>query len=201
MHPKSRTKNPARWLVYSCAFLAAGLSLAALFGRKSQPGSNQLIAAAALADPDVIAAPAKGAEGYWKINFNYLTAYEYQTPGATSFAPVKPEPGRKDGIPENIRELDGRSVRLEGFMMPLALEKDGSVREFLIMRSVLTCCYGATPMATEWVVVKPGDQSAKVKPTMDVPLVFFGKLHVGELYRDGLFAGIYELELDRVTNP
>ena len=201
MHPKSRTNNPGRWLVYSGALLAAGLAMAAWVGLKRQPWTNQPIAESALTDPDAIVAPAKGADGYWKINFNYLTAYEYQTPGAASFEPVQPVPGRTDGIPVNIRELDGRSVRLEGFMMPLALEKDGSVKEFLIMRSVLTCCYGATPMPTEWVVVKPGDKSAKVKPTMDVPLVFFGKLHVGELYRDGLFAGIYELELDQVTNP
>ncbi len=188
-------------MIWSVILVAGALAVAALPGLRNPPRAVQPEAVASLTDPDAIVPPAKGADGYWKVNFNYLTAYEYQTPGAASFEPVQPVPGRKDGIPENIRELDGRSVRLEGYMMPMAMGKDGSVKEFLIMRSVQTCCYGATPSPTEWVVVKPGPISAKVKPAMDVPLVFFGKLHVGEVYHDSSFAGIYELDFERVTNP
>jgi hypothetical protein len=198
MHAILRFKPPGRWVISAVVLGVGALAVAALPGPEPR---LQPVASATPAASDVVVPPTKGAGGYWQVNFNYLTSYDYQAPGAASFEPVKPAPGRTDGIPKNIRELDGRPVRLEGFMMPLAVEKDGSVKEFLIMRSVLTCCFGATPMPTEWVVVRPGKKSAKVKPTMDVPLAFFGKFHVGELYRDGLFAGIYELELDRVSNP
>lgn len=150
---------------------------------------------------DAMAPPTQGADGYWRISFNDLTDFAYTLPGVDSLAPTKPVAGRVDGIPEDIQQLEGRPVRFEGYMLPLAMEKDGSVKEFLAMRSVQTCCYGATPAPTEWVVVKLGPKSPKVKATMDVPLVFSGKFHVGEIYRDGLFAGIYELELDRVAHP
>lgn len=197
-----------RRLAYSLGSLAALLVAGTLFGVRNSTGMNQqstatggLLNPTAPTDPDAIVAPQKGADGYWKIGFNYLAAYDYRTPGADSFEPLKPVPGRTDGIPAEVRELDGRSVRLEGYMMPLAMDKDGSVKEFIIMRSVMTCCYGATPSPTEWVVVKPGPKSPKVKPMMDVPLVFFGKFHVGETYRDSSFAGIYELDFERVTNP
>ena len=208
MHSETQPIKPGRRLAYALSLLGATLVAGTLLVLGNSPGiSPPSAVAAGLPDPaaptapDAIVAPEKAADGYWKIGFNYLADYDYQTPGATSFEPVKPVPGRMDGIPADIRALDGRPVRLEGYMMPLAMEKDGSVKEFLIMRSVLTCCYGATPSPTEWVVVKPGPKSAKVKPTMDVPLIFVGTLHVGELYRDSSFAGIYELDLDRVTNP
>jgi hypothetical protein len=81
------------------------------------------------------------------------------------------------------------------------MDRDGSVKEFLIMRSVQTCCYGATPEPTEWMVVRLGPKSPKVKSAMDVPLVFFGTLHVGEIYRTGQFAGIYELEFAKLEKP
>lgn len=208
MHSETQATKPGRRLAYSLSLLGATLVAGTVFVLRESSGMSPptaatagLVGPTAPTDLDAIVAPERGANGYWKIGFNYLAAYEYKTPGADSFEPMKPVPGRMDGIPDNIRDLEGRSVRLEGYMMPLAMGKDGSVKEFLIMRSVMTCCYGATPSPTEWVVVKPGPKSAKVKPTMDVPLVFFGKLHVGELYRDSSFAGIYELDLDRVTNP
>lgn len=189
-----------RW-AYSLGLLAVVGAAVLLPRLQDAPAGSRSGATAALMDSGVAAEPEQGPDGYWRINFSTLTAFDYQTPGADSFAALKPVPGRMEGIPDNIRQFHGRPVRLEGFMMPLAMNQDGSVKEFLIMRSVLTCCYGATPMPTEWVVVKPGPNAPKVLPTMDVPLFFFGKLQVGELYRDDLFAGIYELELDRVASP
>jgi hypothetical protein len=183
------------------------LALALVAGALAVAGSLAALATKS-ASPAPVAAiteesgpPAKGADGYWRINFNFLADFEYSPPGANALERATPVPGRTAGIPDEIQALQALPVRLQGFMLPLAMEKDGSVKEFLIMRSVQTCCYGATPAPTEWVVVKPGPNSPKVKALMDVPLVFSGKFHVGEVYRDGLFAGIYELDLDRVAQP
>lgn len=182
--------------------LVAGAMAVAAFSAAPSPAQTVgADAAPAAAVPEEVRPPTRGPDGFWRITFGNLAAFDYRAPGSDSLAPSKPVPGRKDGIPGEVQGLDGRKVRIEGYMLPVAMDKSGSVSEFMIMRSVQTCCYGATPEPTEWVVVKVGPKGPKVKPTMDVPLVFFGTLHVGEVYRTGQFAGIYELEFDKLTKP
>jgi hypothetical protein len=53
------------------------------------------------------------------------------------------------------------------------------------------------PKLNEWIVVKM--VGSGVKPLMDFPITFEGKLRVGEMYENGYLTGLYLLEGDRQT--
>jgi len=61
----------------------------------------------------------------------------------------------------------------------------------------MMCCYGAMPKVNEWIVVKMNGDG--VKPLMDLPITFEGKLRVGEMFENGYLTGVYLLEGDRMA--
>ena len=71
--------------------------------------------------------------------------------------------------------------------------------QFLIIRSPLVCCFGVAPALNEWVVVTMAGKAAEA--TQDVPLRFYGTLHVGEFYEGSVFTGLYRLDGERVSAP
>ena len=103
-----------------------------------------------------------------------------------------------DKIPPHIKGLDQKLVSLEGYMMPLKVEK-GKVTELLLLRDQSACCYGAVPKITEWVSVTMADGG--VEPVMDEPVKFHGTLKVGEVRENGYLVGIYEMEGDKMIAP
>jgi hypothetical protein len=157
------------------------------------------------------------ADGYWLVDFRHLASFAYQPPQAAT--PAQPGPSRVkalapplpvvpgaaempvagDRIPPEVRALDGKRVCLSGYMLPVTFDEKGFVKDFLIIRSTMTCCYGVVPGPTEWVVAKMDAKGSKAAPMMDVPLDFYGTLHVGEMFEGGAFEGLYRLEGEKVS--
>ena len=54
--------------------------------------------------------------------------------------------------PGNIEELDGRKVKLTGFMYPL--QQGDSIQYFCLLRTTQTCCYGPRPQFNQYVLVE-----------------------------------------------
>jgi hypothetical protein len=132
------------------------------------------------------AEPAK-ADGYENVGFDRLAAFEY--------TPPESETAVKDQIPAKIKALDQKKVAVTGFMLPTKMDK-GLVKEFLLVKDAMMCCYGAMPKVNEWIVVKMN--GAGVKPLMDLPITFEGRLRVGEMFENGYLTGVYLLEGDRM---
>jgi hypothetical protein len=132
------------------------------------------------------AEPAKP-DGYENVGFDRLAAFDYTPPEA--------ETAVKDQIPAKIKALDQKKVAVTGFMLPTKMDK-GLVKEFLLVKDAMMCCYGAMPKVNEWIVVKMN--GAGVKPLMDLPITFEGKLRVGEMFENGYLTGVYLLEGDRM---
>lgn len=134
----------------------------------------------------------KAPDGYWSVDFGQLASFVFDlpVPGAA------PTPGSVDRIPAPLRKLDGQRVRLSGFMLPIRVA-GGVTTEFLIVRSPLVCCYGVTPAPNEWVCVKMIGQGVPMQ--MDTPLQFSGTLHVGEIFENNFFVGLYRLDADKVS--
>ncbi len=131
-------------------------------------------------------------DGSWNLNFGQLASYPLEAPPPGAVA----RPGSVERIPESLRKLDGQRVRLSGFMLPVKVE-GGLATEFLIVRNPLVCCYGMMPAPNEWVCVKaPGNG---VPMQMDTPLQFSGTLHVGEIYENDFFVGVYRLDAEKVS--
>lgn len=141
------------------------------------------------------AAPAKKDGDYEIVGFDRLASFNF-TPPDYSPTGAAPAPAAKpDQIPAAIKALDEQKVAVAGFMLPVKME-EGLVKEFLLVRDPMACCYGMMPKVNEWVVVRMTGKG--VQPLMDVPLTFYGKLRVGEMFENGYLTGIYLLEGEKM---
>jgi hypothetical protein len=137
------------------------------------------------------------AGGYDLVGFDLLASFEFVAPEYDPAGPNATPPSGAHQIPAPIKALDQRKVAVTGFMLPTKME-GGLVKEFLLVKDAMLCCYGAMPKINEWVVVKMTGKG--VRPLMDVPITFEGKLNVGEMYENGYLTGLYLLDGDRMTD-
>lgn len=144
--------------------------------------------------------PARAADdvvdgGYVKLGFDRLASYPFTVPSLEPAADGKLATGEEQ-IPAGIKAYDGRKAVVTGFMLPVKMN-GGLVKEFLLVKDPMMCCYGAVPNMNEWVVVRmKGDG---VRPLMDVPVSLYGDLKIGAFFENGFLTGIYEMQGDRLT--
>jgi hypothetical protein len=133
---------------------------------------------------------------YEMVGFDRLASYTFTPPEMEGTDPKAVPPSGADQIPDKIKALDQQKVAVTGYMLPTKME-GGLVKEFLLVKDPMMCCYGVMPKINEWVVVKM--TGAGVKPLMDIPITFDGKLRVGEMYENGYLTGVYLLEGDKMA--
>lgn len=132
----------------------------------------------------------KAAEGVKEISFSDLAfdvPLEHMREAAKS--------GYARWAPEDVRALDGRRVRIEGFMLPTQLAEDGRAKECFIMVNQLTCCYGQTPRFCDYLVAQVGAHEP-VNVLQDRPLVFEGTLRVADVFANGAWTQFYTMDLE-----
>lgn len=135
---------------------------------------------------------------YSVAGFNVLSSFHFE---------VKPEmfllgensaavtAAISEQIPEKIKALHEKPVAAQGFMMPIK-GSFGRWTEFLLVKNRANCCYGQTPKPTEWVMVRAaGDGVDYIK---DEVVTVFGTLRVGNIREQGAFAGIYQMDCDKI---
>lgn len=99
------------------------------------------------------------------------------------------------GVPKAIRALDGKSVLMTGFMLPI--DEVENIREFLLVQSLWACCYGQPPDINGIVrVVMKGDK--RVDYQFD-PIQVQGQFKVEEMREDGYCIDIFQLHADQVS--
>ncbi len=100
-------------------------------------------------------------------------------------------------IPDEVKQIDGKKVAITGFMLPIDVDK-GKVKRFLLLKSTMSCCFGVAPRINEVIYVE-SSKKQKIQTVMDTPITVFGKLSVGQQFREELMlVGVYHLELDEV---
>jgi hypothetical protein len=185
----------------------AGLLLAASLPARAQSATGAK-AVAVHGDP-IDAAPAPAAAppasnvviqvtgGVVNADFETLASYTFKVPDMT--ATNHPSVGQAEKqIPAAIKNLDGKTVRIRGFMMPVK-ELQGKTTEFLITRSQPSCCFSGATEITEFVTVKvPGKGFDTM---MDDPITIQGKLHVGAITDSGFIVGLYLLDGEKLIAP
>jgi hypothetical protein len=135
-------------------------------------------------------------DGYEIVGFDRLASYTFTPPEADPATPAAQPPSGAAQIPDRIKALNEQKVAVTGFMLPVKMD-GGLVKEFLLVKDPMMCCYGVMPKLNEWVVVKMVGKG--VKPLMDIPITFEGKLRVGEMYENGYLTGVYLLEGDKMA--
>jgi hypothetical protein len=131
---------------------------------------------------------------YKAIAFSSLSDFFYYTPD-----PVErpdPELVKKSKIPDDVKALNGKKVAINGFMMPIDQNPEGS-REFVLNGAFDMCGFGGPVSINQWVIVKYMGKDRV--PYTHLPMSVFGELEVGEEYRDGRLFSIYRMKAKAVS--
>ena len=112
------------------------------------------------------------------LKFEELTSWPY-------------EDGLK-GMPKRIKEQTGKRVLMTGFMLPI--DEIQNIKEFLLVESLWSCCYGQPPDIHGIVrVVMP---KGKTTDYFFDPLKIIGTFKVEATVMDGYCVDIYQLHLE-----
>lgn len=131
-------------------------------------------------------------QGYTYLHFDRLRGVSPDSDAGNIVSTFK-------GIPDEIRQYDGRKVCLEGYASPFGLE-NGKLTRFLLFRHLASCCFGAPAQMNEWVEVRTVSPEARdVIVKSGDGIAVFGKLLVGErTASDGVTKLFYSLECERI---
>lgn len=118
-------------------------------------------------------------EGYTKVTFAELGSFRY-------------EEGMR--LPDAVTALHGKKVAIAGYMM--TLEEVENIREFLLVESLWSCCFGKPPEVHQVIVAtaKPGKE-VDYSPEA---VLLLGQLGVGEEIEDGFVVSLYRVALDEM---
>ncbi len=112
------------------------------------------------------------------VPFDELTSWPY-------------EDGLK-GMPKRIKDLSGKKVLMTGFMLPI--DEVQNIKEFLLVQSLWSCCYGQPPDIHGIVrVVMP---KGKTTDYFFDPLKIIGTFKVEATVMDGYCVDIFQLHVE-----
>ncbi len=121
-------------------------------------------------------------DGSRAVSWSTLRSYEYQED--------------LKGVPEDIQSLDGQPVTMAGFLLPL-YEFD-NIKEFNLVASHWSCCFGVPPGINGWVYVRLAKGQKGLKNSTD-PLKIVGTFRVREHKEAGYVVSIYSIEDAKAT--
>ena len=158
--------------VAAALLLAYGVSTAAAKDDGAQPAAPVAVPAA----PGSQAAPAGAAPTAGTLPFETLTAYEYQQ-GMV-------------GLPDSIKALDGKTVAMRGFLLPLYEFDD--IHEFVLVANHMSCCFGIPSGINGQIYVKIAG-GGRGLPNSNEPIEVKGTFHARERVDQGYVLSIYEI--------
>ena len=131
-------------------------------------------------------------EGYETLDFTVLGEFEYPV-----YVKIK-EGEELPLIPEEVRGWDGKKVGITGFMNPVRFDREG-VSEFLLVKDILGCCFGATPRMNHWIRVRMREGERAKFYAYD-ELTVFGALEVSEEIEDGYVMSVYRMTVHHLAH-
>ena len=98
------------------------------------------------------------------------------------------------GMPQAVQALDGTQVVMVGFMLPTETVED--MREFLLVESRWSCCYGTPPDIHG--IVRCVMQGGETADYSYEPMLISGTLTIGATIEDGYVVDIFQLRVDAI---
>jgi hypothetical protein len=151
-----------------------------------------------LKDPIVHVKP-EDLDGKPLVDFTRLACFNYDYPDEDGgMNAPKNSKRRKPGIPDSVLGLNGTSVAIPGFMIPMNQDEGGDkCTYFILARNQMTCCFGVPPGLNEWVSVRM-KKGKNAELEMDRPVVVVGTLEVGEVFSPDSGWSFYRMEGEKV---
>jgi len=97
-------------------------------------------------------------------------------------------------IPQDVKDLSGHKIRVQGFMIPL--DQADNISHFALVPSLFACCFGQPPQIQHQIVV----HTPKGKAVSYFPdeIVCEGTLKVEEKKDDGYIVSVFEMDVQSV---
>lgn len=137
---------------------------------------------AELAKMGLDAPPPVQREGFKPVTFELLASFPFEvdSQGRITTGEV---------LPEEIKKLDGQSVAVSGYLIPLTFEGEQVARAVLV-RNQLLCCYGQAPAPNEWIYI---EARPPIEAVTEVPVTLYGWLEAAPDYEEGQFISLYRM--------
>lgn len=169
---------------------------------QSAPGEGEALSSAGaprMVPPAPPPGPAPAADGdAKKLGFTELASFEYEAEDPLASFTSK-RPPRKFEIPAAILDLSGERVAVDGYLMPTIFES-GRVKQFLLTRSYITCCFGDVLRMNEVIDVTVGPDLEVSYFLSGQPVTVTGWLEVGEKKSEfGYVESIYRIVAEKVA--
>jgi hypothetical protein len=120
--------------------------------------------------------------GSTMVRWERLKSYDYQ-PGLAN-------------LPEEIRALDGKTITMAGFLLPLYEFED--IHEFALVGNHWSCCFGQPPTLNGVVTVRLAASEPGLPNTAE-PIRVVGTFRVKETKESGYVISIFEMDAKRVS--
>jgi hypothetical protein len=101
---------------------------------------------------------------------------------------------RGGNIPADVQALDGSTVRITGFMIPM--DQAENITQFALVPSLFACCFGQPPTIQHTIVVNCPDGKAVSYYPDEISVE--GTLNVEEKTEDDFIVSIFEIEVNSV---
>ncbi|MCH8475189.1 MAG: DUF3299 domain-containing protein [Opitutales bacterium] len=129
--------------------------------------------------------------GFQSVGFDVLAGFtltgQARLPGTTAGDMQSPS------IPDHILALDGERLAIEGFMLPIRIDRETrEVREMFLMKDHSLCCFGEEPEANEFIYVQL-EKGTGVPVLTELPVRLYGEMEVRRNPRDILMEGLYRM--------
>jgi hypothetical protein len=148
-------------------------------------------------DPSTLARDERLAElerSHTVIPFQLLASFPY----VSMYTAEVRQSATRPPIPARVRDLSGRRVAIDGFMLPLDIGSDG-INQFLLNASYDMCQFGAPVVLNQQVEVTMTE--GRRTAFTHLPLRVYGVLDVGEVFEDGKLRSLYRLQAEAVGPP
>jgi hypothetical protein len=132
-----------------------------------------------------------------ETSFSLLSGFVYSPEG---FEPaiLGKAGANRPRIPDEVMQLNGKDVKIDGFMLPLDFNGVG-VGLFILNANQDRCGLGAPTVINELIVVTMTQHRRTVLTHM--PIRVFGRFQVGEERKGGRLASIYRMDAEAIGPP
>ena len=107
----------------------------------------------------------KDKEPIKEVPFKTLTSFILPLEVA-HYAEKEQIPEVKKVIPKEVKLLDGKKVKIKGFMVPIKYNEKYKVTDFLFAPDQTSCCYGKIPLLNGFIYVSNKDGVEYMKDTL-----------------------------------
>lgn len=130
-----------------------------------------------------------------EVLFKTLTSYELPIE-VSLYAEEEQIPEIKKVIPKEVKLLDGKKVKIKGFMVPSEYNKDYKVTSFLFAPDQSSCCFGKIPKLNGFIF---STNAKGLKNMKDILIEVTGTLYTEpRFYKREECVLIYKMKVDSV---